>query len=220
MLKTMTITSAAEYEHILYGQMTPDMAACYLRDNQLPVRTFGETLRQMYPGEDLLMCLTDFFLSDMPQANPQSVIKKLKNWLSGKNQPATREDVFRIAFALGFTESQLDYLLSLCTDYGLQYRDGHDAVFAWFLRNGYGYAEARAFYETLPEPAGLNQVDSAEASHLTREIRNEFLMIQSVEELRHCYLKNLDRFGSLHLRAYYYFDKFISLLIHPTPCLD
>lgn len=79
MLKTMTITSAAEYEHILYGQMTPDMAACYLRDNQLPVRTFGETLRQMYPGEDLLMRLTDFFLSDIPQANPQSVIKKLKN---------------------------------------------------------------------------------------------------------------------------------------------
>ena len=42
-------------------------------------------------------------------------------------------------------------------------------------------------------------------------------MIQSVEELRQCYLKNLDRFGTLHLRAYYYFDKFLSLLIHPTP---
>lgn len=217
MQNTLTVTSAAEYDRILYGQMTPEMAVEYLRDNRLPVRTFGETLCQMYSGEDILMRLTDFFLSDMPQANPQSVVKKLKNWLSGRNQPASREDVFRIAYALGLGEAQLDYLLGLCTDYGLQYRDGHDAVFAWFLRNGYGYAKARAFFASLPNAPGLNQVDFSRASHLTREIHNEFLMIQSVEELQQCYLKNLDRFGTLHLRAYYYFDKFLSLLIHPTP---
>lgn len=217
MPKQLTVTSASEYDRIVYGRMTPAMAAAYLREERLPMRTFGQTLRQMYPGEDLLMRLADFFLSEMPQANPQSVLKKLKNWLSGKNQPASREDIFRIAFALGFNEAQLDYLLSLCSDYGIQYRDGHDAVFAWFLRNGCGYREARDFFQSLPAAPGLNQADTPERSHLTSEIRRELLMCACVEELRGGYLRNLDRFGSLHLRAYYYFDKFLSLLIHPAP---
>lgn len=217
MPKQLTVTSASEYDRILYGRMTPAMAAAYLREGQLPMRTFSEALQQMYAGEDLLMRLTDFFLSDSPHSTPQSVLKKVKNWVSGKNQPANRKDIFRIAFALGFNEAQLDYLLSLCTDYGIQYRDGHDAVFAWFLRNGYGYSDAKAFYQSLPPAPGLNQVSAPEFSRLTSEIRSEFLMIPSVEELRECYLRNLHRFGSLHLRAYYYFDKFISLLIHPAP---
>lgn len=217
MFKQLTVTSAAEYDRILYGQMTPQMAVSYLLENRLPVRTFSGVLQQMYPGKDLQMRLVDFFVSTMPEANPQSIVKKIKNWLSDKNLPATRQDLFRIAFALGFSEGQLDYLLSMCTDYGIQYRDGHDVVFAWFLRNGYGYQEADRFFQQLPPAPGLNSWSQAQQSHLTREIQNEFLMIQTPEDLWRCYLKNLHYFGSLHLRAYYYFDKFLSLLIHPVP---
>ena len=35
--------------------------------------------------------------------------------------------------------------------------------------------------------------------------------------MRSCYLNNLNKFGCQHLRAYYYFDKFLSILIHPVP---
>ena len=195
MFKQLTVTSAAEYDRILYGQMTPQMAVSYLLENRLPVRTFSGVLQQMYPGKDLQMRLVDFFVSTMPEANPQSIVKKIKNWLSDKNLPATRQDLFRIAFALGFSEGQLDYLLSMCTDYGIQYRDGHDVVFAWFLRNGYGYQEADRFFQQLPPAPGLNSWSQAQQSHLTREIQNEFLMIQTPEDLRRCYLKNLHYFG-------------------------
>lgn len=213
----ITVTSAAEYNRILYGRMTPAMAVSYLQDQQLPVRTFSGVMQQLYPGDDLQMRLTDFFLSDTPGSNPQSVARKIKNWLTDKNLPTNREDIFRIAYALGFGEAQLDYLLSICTDYGIQYRDGHDVIYAWFLRNGYGYRDAREFFRSLPPASGLNQADGVTASHLTKEIQNEFLALRSKEEPRSCYLRNLDRFGSMHLRAYYYFDKFLSTLIHPTP---
>ena len=217
MNRELTVTSAAEYNRVLYGHMSPSMAAAYLQDNQLPVRTFSDVLHQMYDGDDLQVRLTDFFLSETPEVNPQSMARKIKNWLTDKNLPTNREDIFRIGYALGFGEAQLDYLLSICTDYGIQYRDGHDVVYAWFLRNGYAYQDARAFFDSLPPVPGLNQLDGAAGSHLTKEIQNSFLSISSQEELRSCYLNNLDKFGCQHLRAYYYFDKFLSLLIHPVP---
>ena len=135
MNRQLTVTSAAEYNRVLYGHMSPAMAVAYLQDNQLPVRTFSDVLHQMYGGDDLQVRLTDFFLSEMPDVNPPSVVRKIKNWLTDKNLPTNREDIFRIGYALGFGESQLDYLLSLCTDYGIQYRDGHDVVYAWILLN-------------------------------------------------------------------------------------
>ena len=66
----------------------------------------------------------------------ESVSRTVRNWLTGRSVPARREDVFRIAFALGLSEAQADRLLGCCSGYGIHYREGRDAVYAWFLRNG------------------------------------------------------------------------------------
>lgn len=212
--------SAAAFQSILYGQMTPAMAAAYLQSEQVLPRSFDETLREMYPAPDLPSRLTSFFLAANPAANPASIARKIRNWLSGKNQPASREDIFQISFALELSESHLDYLLSLCTDYGIQYRDGREAVFAWFLRSQRSYQEACAFLASLPPLPAPHQIYSKSVSHLTREMQLEFQSVQSLEDLRTCYLRNMNRFGSLHLRAYYYFEQYLNQLIHPTPFWD
>lgn len=59
----------------------------------------------------------------------------------------------------------------MCTDYGIQYRDGHDVVFAWFLRNGYGYRRRTGFSSSCLRPPALNSWSQAQQSHLTREIQ-------------------------------------------------
>ena len=41
----------------------------------------------------------------------ESVSRTVRNWLTGRSVPARREDVFRIAFALGLSEAQADRLL-------------------------------------------------------------------------------------------------------------
>ena len=214
--KSMTTASAEQYDAILYGRMTPAMAAAYLQDGHVSLRTFGQTLREMYPAPDLLERLTDFFAGFAQQPDRRSIQRKLRNWLATKHCPTDRDDIFGIAFALGLSEAQLDYLLSLCTDYGIQYRDGHDAVFAWFLRNGYTWAQAADFFCGLPPAPGLNQVTGQEASRLTQEIHSEFLLAHTPTELKACYLRHLERFGHLHLRAYYYFDLYMRQLIHPA----
>lgn len=223
MPSNLTQMSAAEYDKILYGNMTPSMAAAYLQERDIPLRNFPQVLQSMYPGADLLPRLVEYLSRIGPEeggASVQSLGKKAHNWLSGRNVPANREDYFRIAFALGLGESQLNTLLGLFTDYGIQYRDGRELVFAWFLRHGYGYLDALRFYGALPSAPGMERLEPGRNSQLTHELHNRFQLIQTTEELRHCYLENLEYFGSLHLRAYYYFQGYLDQLIHPVPSWD
>ena len=216
----LTHLSAMEYEHIVYGNMTPSMAADYLRNGQIIMRSFSETLKEMYPAPDLAQRLIDFFCSIVPDTNPQAVSRKIRNWLSGRNQPANRVDIFRIAFALGLTEYQLNYLLSLCTDYGIQYRNHSELIFTWFLRNGYGYREAEDFFTSLPPIQERNMARTKRTSLLTHELQSKFQTVRTLDELRECYIRNLNNFGNMHLRAYYYFETYLNQLIHPTPSWD
>lgn len=214
----LTLQSGQAYDHIRSGQMTPAMAAEYLREGRVRTRSFPEVLRQLYPAPDLQARLTAAFQGDGPAANPESAGRRVRNWLSGQNQPVNREDIFRIAFALGLSEGDAGFLLGLCTDYGIHYREGRDVVYAWFLRTGRSYAEARDFFATLPPVPRPEHVPVS--SHLTRELRNQFQQIQTTEELRACYLASLEQFGALHTRAYFYFQKYLDQLVRPSPGWD
>lgn len=129
----LTLQSGQAYDHIRSGQMTPAMAAEYLRDGRVRVRNFGETLGQLYPGPDLQARLTAAFQGERDGLSAESAGRRVRSWLSGQNQPVNREDIFRIAFALGLGEGDASFLLGLCTDYGIHYREGRDVVYAWFF---------------------------------------------------------------------------------------
>ena len=145
----LTHGSAMAYETIIFGNMTPEMAAEYLRGERISIRSFSDTLRKMYPCDDIQKRLKRFFRNILIDGRKSSMDRKIQNWMSGQNQPTNREDYFRIAFALELTETQLNFLLGMCTDYTIQYRDGREAVLAWFLRNGHGYQEAVDFLSEL-----------------------------------------------------------------------
>ncbi len=213
----LTKLSAAEYDNILYGQMTPSMAVNYLREGRIPLRSFADTLCGMYRNPDLADRLIRFYKLTEPQASHESVSRRIRNWLTGRNLPTARDDFFRIAFALELSEAQLNYLLGAFTGYGVQYRNGWEAVFVWFLRNGLDYRQALDFYQELPAAEGAEQLRQGWTSQLTHEVQNEFLLAQNLQDLRACYIKNLPFFGRLHLRSYYYFERYLDQLIHPAP---
>ena len=212
----LTTMSASEYSRIRSGQLTPSMAAEYLKEGRIALRGFGTVLQELYPDPDLQNRLISAFLADDPSASPDSVRKKVRNWVSGQNRPTNREDIFHIAFALSLSESQANYLLGLCTDYGIHYREGRDVVYAWFLRTGRSYAEAKEFFSTLPPVPRPAEPSTGSTAHITRELQNVFLRVQTLEDLRKCYISNLDSFGTLHMRAYAYFQRYLDQLIHPS----
>lgn len=212
----LTARSAAEYDLLRSGQMTPAMAAEYLREGRIVPRGFAEVLRELYPLPDLQIRLQEALLAGSPEASPESTARKLRNWLSGQSIPASREDIFQIAFALGLSEAEAGTLLGLCTGYGIHYRDGREVVYAWFLRNGRSYPEARSFFETLPPVPRPEDIPPNLRTHVTRELRADFQRVHSLQDLRECYLANLEQLGALHVRAYSYFEKYLNLLIRPS----
>ena len=207
----LTRLSADEYNRIQSGEMTPAMAAEYLRGEHIIPRDFGDILRGLYPADDIQFRLTTAFSVD---SDPSAANRKVYNWLSGKNVPSNREDIFRIAFALDLSEGQANYLLGFCTSYGIHYRDGRDVVYAWFLRTGGAYAEAKEFFESLPPVPALSP--TCDGVRVTQQLKNAFFLAQTTDDLRRCYLENLEKFGQLHLRAFTYFDRYMAQLIHPV----
>lgn len=212
----LTTRSASAYDRLRVERMTPAMAAEYLRDGQIVLRTFGETLRDLYPGEDLQTRLVDAFLSASPSTSADSLTRTIRNWLSGRTHPVIREDIFHIAFALGLSEEGANCLLGLCCDYGIHCREGRDVIYAWFLRHGGSYEEARAFFETLPAVPRPDGVPPETGGHVTQELQASFQRVQTIQDLRACYEANLERFGRLHLRAFHYFQKYMNVLTRPT----
>lgn len=151
----LTTLSETEYSRLSSQEMTPEKAAEYLWSGRIVLRTFPDTLREFYPFPDLIPRLISAFQTDAGEdGKPDSIAKNVRNWVSGRSQPTSRETIFHIAFALSLSEPQTRYLLGLCTDYTIHYRDGRETVYAWFLRTGRSYAEARAFYESCrPRPS-------------------------------------------------------------------
>lgn len=210
---SLTYASAHEFDRIRSGEMTPAIAAQYLQDERIPLRSFCDVLRDMYPYPDLALRLVSAFQGDDAS---RSAGRKVSNWLSGASRPTAREDVFRIAFALDLSEEQANRLLGICTEYGIHYRDGRDVVYAWCLRRDMGYLEARTLFASLPPVPRSAELPPGDPCTTTRQLQNIFALAQSVEDLRECYIANLNRFGTLHLRAYRYFSKYMRNLIRPT----
>lgn len=216
----LTTLSRTEYDRLSAQDMTPAMAAQYLRDGRIVLRTFCDTLREFYPQPDLVPRLTAAFQRDAREGNPEAIAKNVRNWAAGRSQPTSREDILHIAFALSLSERQAGYLLGLCTGYAIHYRDGREAVYAWFLRTGRSYGQARAFFETLPPAPRLDSPPAGTGGPLTRDMQNEFLQVRTVDDLRACYLRNLDSFGVFHLRAYTYFSKYLAQLMTPASAVN
>lgn len=213
----LTKASAAEYENILHGNMTPAVAAEYLRQGRIVLRTFGGVLKTIYDKPDIAERLYNFFVYEAGEPAGQSTRKKINNWVCEKHPPQSREDIFKIAFALKLDESSLNLLLGVADDFGIQFRDGKELVFAWFLRMGGSYRAATEFYESLPKYGPNEDISGAGMSRITHEIRYGLAKIGSPEELREFYLENAGYFGKTHVRAYYYFDSFLNQLISPSP---
>lgn len=209
----LTHVSDEALRHITCGHMSPGDAAMYLSRKPTISRGVGETLRLMCGEAHPQEALQQFFLELDPSLDPRSVAKSVQNWLRDRNVPS-RENLYRMAFALSLSESQLDYLLSLADGCGIQYRDVREMSLAWFLREGLAYSDAVAFCDSLPRYE-RHEVSSSEHTHLTLKIANESRSARTIDELRAVCERYSSSFGTHHLRAHYYFDRYLDKLIRP-----
>jgi len=207
-MQDLTEISAKQLDFVTRENLTPQEAVAFLRSG-MQVRTFRDILRQVCGTEDVEKELSQgLFLQDDTQ-QPDSVRRKVRNWMNGKSIPTEREDVFRICFALKLDIHQSEKMLILLTEQGIHYRNTREMIYAYCLRYrlDYSYACALAGQFVKDREAGGSQSEP-----VTQLLRQEFQTVKAEEDLFSFILRNRENLGTTHNTAYAYFCKMLTLL--------
>lgn len=207
----MTELSKKEYLNIYDNNWSAEDVYCYL-SRDINVRTFPEILASFYSGKDLKKTLISG-LCQIESANPDSISRKVRDWLNNKYAPSEREDLIKICFVLKLDELKAGAFLSLTSDGTFHLRNPRDLVFAYCLRTGKSYFHGIEMISRL-KPLDRN-VKSKNNHILTKTIANSFENVYDDETFKEFYMENYDCFGEMHNTAYDRFLYFLNLLIQP-----
>lgn len=199
--------SAKQWDFVTQETLSAREAVAFMRDG-LRLRTFRDILRLIQGSDDCQKQLIDGLCELNPDAQPDSLRRKVSNWFSGKTLPGEREDVFQICFVLKLTLAQSEKALTLLTDHGIHYRDLHEMIYAYCLRWGlpYPYAEALAQQFCRKQDGGKS------SEPVTQLIRQEFQSVRAEEDLFAFIARNRGNLGTENNTAYAYFCKMLALL--------
>ena len=105
-----TRISANNMQFFREGEKTPQEMVLFLKEGAI-FRSFDYLLRQLYPEEDLGKRLTEG-LEEITGESHDSVSRKVRNWLKGKNVPKNRALLCPICFVLELEAPAAHRLLS------------------------------------------------------------------------------------------------------------
>lgn len=212
-MNTMTEISSHQWDFITSENLTAKEAVDFLR-TKMQIRTFLGNMREISGRDDFDKILVDGLYkikSEEPNANIQldSIKRKVRNWVNGKNLPSDRGEVFQICFAMGFNLEQSEKLLTRLTEQGIHYRNGREIIYAYCLKYSVSYSSAVLMAEQF-----LNRNSKKEQNNnpMTQMMKAEFQKVRGEEDLFAFIMNNRMQMGDGHNTAYAYFTKMISIL--------
>ena len=211
--EVLTEISAGQWNFITSENLTAKEAVEFLK-NGMKVRTFRDNIRDIYGTEDCERLLAESLcryaeLYEGKQILADSMRKKIRNWMAGKNFPADREEAFQICFALDLGLEQSERMLTRLTEQGIHYRNSREIIYAYCLKYHLGYENALRIAEQMSKEKSEER-ESKEP--MTQALRLGFQEIKAEEDLFSFILNNKMRMGNFHNTAYAYFTKMLSLL--------
>lgn len=204
-----TQISARQWDFVTQENLSSREAVDFLLNN-MKLRTFRDVLRLVCGSEDQESRIVKGLSSNTSKLlQRDSIRRKVRNWMNGKNLPTEREDVFQICFALELDQSQADRMLTMLTEQGIHYRNPREMIYAYCLRYRLGYRYACDLADQFL------QKQSASDHHrdpVTQMIRQEFQSIKAEEDLFSFILRHQPHLGTHHNTAYSYFCRMLILL--------
>ena len=209
----MTEISASQWNFITSENLTAKEAVEFLK-NGMKVRTFRDNIRDIYGTDDCEKILAEGLcksaeMYDGKMVQPDSMRKKIRNWMAGKNFPTDREEVFQICFTLNLDLEQSERMLTRLTEQGIHYRNSREIIYAYCLKYHLGYENALRMSEQMSNDKS-GEKDSREP--MTQVMKLGFQKISAEEDLLSFILNNKMRMGNSHNTTYAYFIKMLSLL--------
>lgn len=203
----LTQISARQLDFVSQENLSAREAVAFLMSG-MQLRTFRDILRQVCGREDLEKQLTEGMYLLNTAAQPDSIRRKVRNWMNGKNLPTEREDVYQICFALSLNQEQADRMLELLTDQGIHYRDPRELVYAYCLRYQLGYDYACQLAQQFAD----RKKQDSHREPATQLLRQSFRAVKAEEDLFSFLIRHHGIMGSNNNTAYSYFCKMLTLL--------
>lgn len=211
--EVFTEISAGQWQFITSENLTAKEAVEFLK-NGMKIRTFRDNIKDIYGTDDCEKLLAEGLcksaeMYDGKNVQPDSVRKKIRNWMAGKNFPTDREEVFQICFTLDFGLEQAEKMLTRLTEQGIHYRNSREIIYAYCLKYHLGYEHALRMSEQMTK----NKSEEKESGEpMTQVMKLGFQKISAEEDLFSFILNNKMRMGNSHNTAYAYFTKMLKLL--------
>ena len=199
----------------LRKNLSPREAASMLLESAR-YRTTKEKLERFAGGRELRPLLTEGLLRDDPDQMPESVDRKVRNWLrEDKNTDIPRETAMELAFILELDIEHTNAFLASLTEEGLRWRDPKEIVMIFARMQGMTYPEAVSLRTRLGNFEARADALPVQKENLTASVCNQVLQLQSEEELVRFLNSSGDVMGQMHNTAYYLFTRFLQLLEAP-----
>lgn len=217
-----TELSGRNVSFILGEDKSPKQIIDFLSE-EANIRTFGDVLKRVYPGEDLNRKIAQG-LSEITGENAENIGRKVRNWVMGNNLPKSRDTLFQICFILGAKPEEASALLSFVDGNCIHYRNAKELIYTYSLRKGRSYEEAQELYQRMSD-AGCFPLKRREKKPdrdnpaFTEQVRDAFESVNTDEELWDFFRENGEKLGEMHETAWRKFEEFLTDLKNPKNLL-
>ena len=212
----ITVISENNMDFLMGEEKSADQMVEFLNQGAM-YRTFDQVLTQAYQEKDLKEKLEEGMIR-VTGDDRSGIVRKVHNWLNGKNAPRNRETLFQICFVLGLNEAEADQVLGAAADMGIHYRNPRELVYAFCLRKGLPYERAAELYRQAEETCFSHKAGSGEEEKgpfYTKAVRDAFDQVEDEEGLMAFFEEHGGKLGELHETAYRKFRELLDCLQKP-----
>lgn len=177
-------------------------------------RTFGDVLRSFSPEPELKSRLTAGLQQWFPEDKPDSLDRKVRNWLNGKTQSISKSDGFILCRILGLSLTQANEFLQYATGESIHWRDPEDIVWCYALLHNYSPDQTMGLLERGRAAAEAPKKEAEAPDSYTADIHDRLQNVLYLEEdaLLAFLQEERSRLGVFHNTAYLLFNQYMGLL--------
>lgn len=178
-------------------------------------RTLGDVLRRFAPDPDVKKRLAVGLQIWFPDDKPESIDRKVRNWLNGKTLSVSKQDAYIIGRILNLSLEQADEFLMYAAGESIHWRDPEDIVWCYSILHGTSPVRTRLLMEQAKAVAQPGSKPAKQASDsYTAEIYEKLQPVLYLDEnaLLDFLKAEGSRLGTFHNTAYRLFTQYMELL--------
>jgi len=210
----MTELSAAMYNKAVYDNMTVSNAVAMLRQCT-DFRTLSQKINAFSKGRDVKKVLIDGLCENHPDANRDTVSRKVRNWLNDCQNTLHKEDAVELCFVLGLTLDESENFVAMICEEFLHWRNLDEIPYIFALSKNMSYRQAVELHDRIKDTIAEDVSNNLSDDSFTDIVKNEIKNIENETELVNYIVNAKHRLGSLHNTAYELFSTMMNTLERP-----